>query len=116
MQVIKVIPVFALRYVNIVYPITHEWSSQLLIGYQTSLSLLKAGAHVVLACRDAVKANLAMSRIKQAYVSTISFDLFCVSMLKSFCCVFLYKFPYCCLVSPWAFFREMRGEHSSPLL
>ena len=39
------------------------------LGYHTALRLSGQGAHVVMACRDAMRAEQAMSQIKQIYVS-----------------------------------------------
>ncbi len=45
-------------------------------GYQTALSLCEAGAHVILACRDTVKAGGAVARILQSKVSRLMCEKF----------------------------------------
>ena len=39
------------------------------LGYQTALRLAGQGAHVILACRNAMKAEQAVFQIKQVFVS-----------------------------------------------
>ena len=40
-------------------------------GFQTALNLARQGAHVILACRDPVRADQATSKIRQKQVSVI---------------------------------------------
>jgi len=41
------------------------------LGFQTALNLARQGAHVILACRDPVRADRATSKIRQKHVSVI---------------------------------------------
>lgn len=43
----------------------------LFLGYQTALRLAGQGAHVVMACRNPMKAEQAIAQIKQTFVSHI---------------------------------------------
>jgi NAD(P)-dependent dehydrogenase (short-subunit alcohol dehydrogenase family) len=54
------------------------------IGYETALDLAKQGARVILACRDAKKANEACSKIKeQSQNDKVEVELIDLSKLKS---------------------------------
>ena len=46
----------------------HKNYSFFLLGYQTALRLASQGAHVIMACRDAMKAERAISQIRQSTV------------------------------------------------
>lgn len=58
------------------------------IGFQTALGLAKNGASVFLACRDRVRGEAAVSRIKREYadavVELLLLDLSCLSSVKTF--------------------------------
>lgn len=41
------------------------------LGFETALTVVGAGAHVVLACRDAVKADAAVQRILSKHVGSM---------------------------------------------
>ncbi|CAB4027532.1 Hypothetical predicted protein, partial [Paramuricea clavata] len=58
------------------------------IGYDTAKALCKLGAHVILACRSSVSANLAVEKIKKeipsAKVEFIQLDLSRLSSIREF--------------------------------
>ena len=58
------------------------------IGYETAKALCKLGAHVIMACRSSVSANLAVEKIKKeipdAKVEFIKLDLSRLSSIKEF--------------------------------
>lgn len=63
------------------------------IGFETALALYKAGAHVIMACRDAEKANEALAKIKQQKgTGTLEIgllDLASLSAVKQFADTFI---------------------------
>ncbi|XP_028397606.1 dehydrogenase/reductase SDR family member on chromosome X-like isoform X2 [Dendronephthya gigantea] len=62
------------------------------IGYETAKSLCKLGAHVIMACRSSVSANLAIEKIKKeipnAQVEFIKLDLSRLSSVREFVTLF----------------------------